>query len=176
MKPEIIDNFLDKKDLNQLQEGMLSEKFQWYFSNSIVHEREKDFQFCHTVYKNGDWGGGYNGLFDPIIEKVDPFSIFRIKANLRTRESEIKESSFHTDIGPALLSDEQKKLWTTSIFYINTNNGYTEFEDGTKIESVANRLATFPANWKHRGTSCTDENIRVVMNFNWFLNETKLEN
>ena len=176
MKPEIIDNFLDKKDFNKLQKEMLSENFQWYYSGDIVYKGDKGFQFCHTVYKNGDWGGGYNGLFDPIIEKVDPFSIFRIKANLRTRESEIKESSFHTDIGPALLSDEQKKLWTTSIFYINTNNGYTIFEDGTKVESVQNRLISFPANWNHAGTTCTDKERRVVINFNWFLNETKLEN
>jgi len=52
--------------------------------------------------------------------------------------------------------------------YVNTNNGYTKFEDGTKVESVANRLVTFPANMKHKGTSCTDEKIRVVINFNYF--------
>ena len=57
---------------------------------------------------------------------------------------------------------------TTSIFYVNTNNGYTKFEDGTKVESVANRLVSFPANKKHTGTSCTDEKTRVVINFNYF--------
>ena len=66
------------------------------------------------------------------------------------------------------MSEEKLKQWTTSIFYVNTNNGYTEFEDGTKIESVANRMVTFPTNLKHRGTSCTDEKIRVVINFNYF--------
>ena len=50
---------------------------------------------------------------------------------------------------------------------MNTNNGYTEFENGVKIESVANRLITFPAGMKHRGTSCTDKKIRVVINFNY---------
>ena len=51
---------------------------------------------------------------------------------------------------------------------MNTNDGYTEFEDGTKVESVANRLVTFPANLKHTGTSCTDEKTRIVINFNYF--------
>ena len=51
---------------------------------------------------------------------------------------------------------------------MNTNNGYTLFENGTKIESVANRMITFPTNMKHTGTSCTDENTRVVINFNYF--------
>ena len=56
----------------------------------------------------------------------------------------------------------------TAIFYLNTNNGYTLFEDGTKIESVANRLLTFDANLPHTGTSCTDKQFRCVLNINYF--------
>ena len=41
-------------------------------------------------------------------------------------------------------------------------------EDGTKVESIANRMVTFPSNMKHKGTSCTDERTRVVINFNYF--------
>ena len=73
--------------------------------------------------------------------------------------------------GVEIDSGGQNKLLkqsTTSIFYMNTNNGYTKFEDGTKIESVANRLVSFPSNMKHKGTSCTDEKTRVVINFNHF--------
>ena len=51
---------------------------------------------------------------------------------------------------------------------MNTNNGYTIFEDGAKVESVANRMITFPANVKHKGTSCSDEKTRVNINFNYF--------
>ena len=64
--------------------------------------------------------------------------------------------------------DEVATKWTVSIFYINTNNGYTKFEDGTIVKSFANRLLTFPSNLKHCGTSCTDERTRVVINFNYF--------
>ena len=66
------------------------------------------------------------------------------------------------------MSEEKQKQWTTSILYVNTNNGYTKFEDGTIVESVANRLVSFPSNMKHTGTSCTDEKTRVVINFNYF--------
>ena len=57
--------------------------------------------------------------------------------------------------------------WTTSILYMNTNNGYTEFQNGAIVESIENRMVVFPAEMKHRGTSCTDEKIRVVINFNY---------
>ena len=55
-----------------------------------------------------------------------------------------------------------------AIFSINSNNGYTILEDGTKIESVENRLVSFPAEMRHSGTTCTDEQARVVINLNYF--------
>ena len=56
----------------------------------------------------------------------------------------------------------------TSILYYNTNNGYTRCEDGTKIDSVANRLITFSNNIKHGGAVNTCDAIhRCVMNINW---------
>ena len=102
----------------------------------------------------------------PIIEILQPEAVKRIKANLRTRTSKNEESFFHVDL--MMMSEEKQKQWTTSIFYVNTNDGYTKFEDGTKVESVANRLVSFPANMKHLGTSCTDQKRRVVINFNYF--------
>ena len=51
-------------------------------------------------------------------------------------------------------------------FFFGINAG-KELEDGTIINSVENRFVSFPANIKHRGTSCTDKNIRMVINFNY---------
>ena len=50
---------------------------------------------------------------------------------------------------------------------MNTNDGYTLFEDGTKVESVMNRLVTFPYTMKHAGTTCTNSPFRMVINFNY---------
>ena len=62
-------------------------------------------------------------------------------------------------------------LWITNcglrLWIWITNNGYTEFENGMKVESVENRWVSFPEDIKHRGTSCTDEKVRVVINFNY---------
>ena len=102
----------------------------------------------------------------PIVEKIKLISIRRIKANLLTKTPEIVENIFHTDIN--YMSKEIMKYGTTSIFYVNTNNGYTKFEDGTIVESVANRLVSFPANMKHTGTSCTDKQTRIIINFNYY--------
>ena len=96
---------------------------------------------------------------------MGPILLWRIKANLLTKTPNIVENEFHVDVFDGEL--KVREQLTTSIFYVNTNNGYTKFEDGTKIESVANRLISFPSNMKHTGTSCTDEKIRIVINFNY---------
>ena len=55
----------------------------------------------------------------------------------------------------------------TAIYYVNSNNGWTEFETGEVVNSVANRIVIFDSNIKHVGYSCTDEKTRVVLNINY---------
>ena len=50
---------------------------------------------------------------------------------------------------------------------MNDNNGYTLFEDGTKVESKENRVVIFDSQMRHAGIPCTDEKRRVVINFNF---------
>jgi hypothetical protein len=163
---EIIDDFLEQKDFDELQNMVMGTGILWIYLDAIDHKTEKDkFQFIHSFYNNVHLPSPVIKILNPILEIINPVSIWRIKANLLTRTPKIVENKFHVDLK---MSEEKQKQWTTSIFYVNTNNGYTEFEDGTKVESVANRIVTFPANMKHRGTSCTDEKTRVVINFNYF--------
>ena len=55
----------------------------------------------------------------------------------------------------------------TGILYVNTCNGYTEFKNGEKVDSVANRFVTFPGDMYHGGSSTTNDIKRVVVNINW---------
>ena len=81
------------------------------------------------------------------------------------REQQIIEHEFHIDI--AYAPDDM----LTSILYLNTNNGYTKFKSGEKVESVANRLVTFPSMMMHTGTTNTcNSPYRMCMNINWFKN------
>ena len=53
------------------------------------------------------------------------------------------------------------------IFHINNNNGYTILEDGTKIESIANRAVFLDTSKPHQSTTCTDQDIRLNININY---------
>ena len=166
---KIEDNFLKQEEFDKIQKLMDEPSpFPWFYADRIVFEDDVDkFQFIHAFYDNHMPMSPFTNELDSIINIIHPFSIVKIRAKLLTRTPEIVESTFHIDIP---LPEEKLKQWTTSIFYVNTNNGYTKFEDGTIVESVANRMLTFPANMKHCGTSCTDERRRVVVNFNYFEN------
>ena len=184
---KIEDDYLPSSELKKIEElfvphplGLITSSIPWEFGmiedpdlgNKISHD---NYHLCHHIYHSSSPTTGV----DPIVSssahviipiffsKLDSIGILRIKSNLLMRTSEIIPHRFHTDYTTNPPSNRYDKV-TTSIYYINSNDGYTEFEDGTRIESVANRLVTFPQYMKHRGTTCTDQPFRTVINFNYF--------
>ena len=172
---KIEDNFLEKESFDNLQDLLLGDNFSWYYNSAVDYEDEvnNNFQFTHTFYKFNEPQSDHYDALRPILHKLDIFSLLRIKSNLLTKTPNIIKNAFHVD--EVNMPVEKIKQWTTSIFYLNTNNGYTEFEDGTKVESVANRIVTFPADIKHRGTSCTDQKTRVLINFYYYIGRRRFK-
>jgi hypothetical protein len=169
---KIQDDVLEHHDFEELSETMIgSSDFPWHYNDFIDLKKGGEdgktynFQFTHMFFFRSTFTDNSSlTTILPILRLIEPITLIRIKANLLTKTPKIVENEFHVDMHNAA---EKLNQLTTSILYINTNNGYTEFEDGTKVESVANRMVTFPADMNHRGTSCTDENIRAVINFNY---------
>ena len=169
MKIEIIDNFLPDYYFNQLQSRLLGEYMPWFHNEYILHVDEgknKTYQFMHLLY---DIRPEYNGetpvyslvkdSLNLIRQKLNVTKLHRIKANLRPR-SFFNRSGGGYHIDPYDCSN-------TSIYYINTNNGYTEFKNNGKVKSVENRLVVFPSHLEHQGYTCSDKLKRVVINFNY---------
>lgn len=96
-------------------------------------------------------------------------AIHMIRANLMTKSDRHIESELHSDLDINAPTRDRIDQWTTAIFYINDCNGYTKLEDGSVIESKANRLLTFPANIRHLGATCTDQKRRVLINLNYII-------
>ena len=170
---KVENNLLDDELFEDLVFRMTNTEFPWYFlpynDFSGEHTGLNNYQFEHWFFFSSIWqeSSEYIDMLHPIIEHIDPVAFWRIKANLLTYTPEIQTNNYHIDIGNLRDNEEKLEQWTTSIYYLNSNNGYTEFEDGTRIESVGNRIITFPAHLKHRGTTCSDAKIRVVINFDY---------
>ena len=108
---------------------------------------------------------GCNILF-PLVKKIDPLAVLRIKGNITLQHDTQLKHNLHVDI-----TNTTNPTVMVSIFYMNTNNGWTEFEDGVKIHSVANRLVTFPNYIKHTSVSCSDQTYRMVLNLNYVISD-----
>jgi hypothetical protein len=160
----IINNFLPFSDFKNLEKNILhNDNFPWYFSDGVNTDYDGNFQFTHTFYKEHKI---YSNLFDfinPILSKLEITALLRIKANLTTKNEKLIEHGFHNDF-----KFKKNMVCTTAIYYLNDNNGYTKFKDGTKILSEANKLIYFNSDLEHSGTNCTDSQSRVVINLNYF--------
>ena len=179
MTTQIVDNFLPDSAFKYLQSIFLSWKMPWEFQSDITGKETgiDQYQFVHLFYhsrpgyllsteglKTANSDSINLGILEPLIKTLNPYILLRVKANLRPRTHEPIQSEWHTDLEAIDYSG-----YKTAVYYLNTNNGYTLFEDGTKVNSVGNRVVMFDGNKEHCGISCTDQQTRVVLNLNYLL-------
>ena len=167
---QVVDNFLSEYYLKSIQTVMMGDNFPWFYNNRTLptfhsHYNPKIFQFTQVFFNalSGQKSPVYGDLMDPITSKLNVRRLTRIKANLTPRTFFHQRSGLHVDLDP----NNPYQHITTSIFYLNTNNGWTHFKGGGKVKSVANRIVIFNSNLKHQAVTCTDEKRRVVINFNY---------
>jgi len=159
---EVIDNFLDQEDFKELQNLIIfNEQLPWYCARHVANITTSDgFYFIHTIYTHDEpISMLYKDIKEKILYKLGYKSLIRCKINLFPQSETLKSYDFHKD---------QPYKHKDAIFYLNTNNGFTLFKDGTKIESIENRLLLFENNEEHASTNCTDEYARYNINFNYF--------
>lgn len=159
---EIIDDFLTDQEFSRLEETFLGEYFPWYY-NSYTRDVEDaglaNYRLVHALYRPTGEMSNWFEVLEPLWDKINPKTIVRAKLNLGPRDSEQREMGWHVDI-------EDPEV-TTAVFFLNTNNGYTLFEDGSRVDSVRNRFASFPSGTQHTGITHTDAQVRVVLNLNY---------
>ena len=169
MKVEVYDDFLDSEQFEFVQEHMLGPQFPWHYGNVLSEDPNVDYncscdplyntQMCHWFYiEPFEPSVPEFDIVKPLISKLNIDSLIRIKSNLNMKTDTIIKHGFHRDGDGSFI---------VAIYYVNTNDGYTEFEDGTQVESIENRLLVFDSSLKHTGTTCTNAKVRCVINFNY---------
>ena len=172
---QIVDQYLNPKDHEQLQSIMLQREFPWTLAQKTgdmdMDGKSTDplnTQLNHWFvdFRNAHYSPFFKYVL-PIVNQQRIIGISRIKANLQLCTEKPIESDYHVDLSLRYgIADIPEPHPTNIIYYVNTNNGYTEFETGEKVESVANRAVIFPNSVRHRGVSQTDTHYRTVINLN----------
>ena len=171
----VIDNFLDTGSFSEIQELMMGNEFPWYWNDTVTYKPNDIENYCdnprlcdeiynsqltHIFYSKKREQSKYYPKLLPILTKLNCKGSVRVKANLNpVTVGERIEHAYHSG---------NSYTPYTAIYYLNTNNGYTIFEDGTIVESVENRMMVFKTPFVHSGTTCSDQKRRVVINFNYF--------
>lgn len=161
---EIYDNFLQEEDFQALSELMTSNIYWHYvdiplarFDDVSVKRYARMFKDENRWMLDSEFAEFFDKCFSPLYEQCG--TAYRIRS-FRTHPTPKKiKSAWHWD-------DELKKL-NVAIFYMTTNNGYTEWENGVRTGCVANRLVVADGDLKHRVVLNSNfDEVRSVINFN----------
>ena len=157
----IKENFLSEDLFDSLKEKIVNQQsIAFYYNKDVAHTNEsrEDFYFTHIIYDNHKPNSELFENMIPILKKLKVKSLIRIKLNLYTRTDKIVEHNSHIDY------PFKHKAFLLSL---NTCDGYTKFSDGTKVESLANRIVFFDASKKHQSTTTSNAKLRYNINFNF---------
>jgi len=161
-KYTVIDNFLNKEDFITLKNSIINKEFSWYFQDLINDNHSKNDLTCyftHLIYEHTPNSSIYPMVFNLFFNKLKMKSLLRIKCNCFPSTEKIRINKEHVDF---------PFKHNGAVFSLNTCDGFTSLEDGTKIESIENRLLLFDSNKPHASSTCTNAKARFNMNFNYF--------
>ena len=169
----VIKNFMSNDYSDYVENLLESTNFPWFFSKSVANENDKKhFYFMHNFFYNNVFSNFFQTIIDPFLQSFNFKEIFlsRAKANLFLRSEKQIKYGLHTDI------NIDKHTFTNVIYYVNSNNGGTEFEDGTFIPSIKNNLLIFNNLINHRSVGQTNTKTRINFNLNLKNNFLQLKN
>ena len=165
MKYEVIDNFLDEEDFESLvslfREDATCMEMPWFFQTNIAYENVVEdnlFYMIHVFYEHNLPSSPFYDKLVPLLEKLKAVCLIQIKANLYPNTEILHEHPMHKDYPFS---------HSVAILSLNTCDGYTKLKDGTKIDSVANRILLFDASEEHCSTTTTNVPARININMNY---------
>ena len=181
---KIVDNFLPQGSFNELQRLIVdNHSFPLYVETKVSSDVESindtsawSWYGCHVLYHNDEirstW---YSHIMKYFIEYTnlttggkflsnDPDlnllikAMMRVKVNFYPHTDKVREHKTHADY---------PFKHKAAIFSLNTCDGFTRLHDGTKVDSVANRMMFFDASYEHNSSTTSTCFGRYNINFNF---------
>ena len=163
---QIVDNFLYESQLHYVQQAIMNvynKDFPFYIQKSVANFTEDtpnwSWMGTHLLYHQHEPKSPfYDIINNAFLDKMDINALIRVKVNFYPWTETVRTHPFHVDC------EFPNKA---ALFSINTCDGYTLFEDGTKIDSVANRMLYFDPQVRHCSSTTTNSHGRFNINFNF---------
>lgn len=166
-KAIVVDEFVKPHEHMVIEAALLGNDFPWAVGEGDVSGagdaewNHRDIYFYHSLFDRYAMSSEWLSTIHPIIGKLNPMALVRVRANLDIGRSVAHQHGFHHDFDNVV----------SAVYYVNTNNGGTLFDNGDFVESKANRIVIFDSNLKHTGQTPTDVRSRFVLNINYLPSE-----
>lgn len=183
---EIIDNFLTQSYFDEIENLVLSPKFEWFAVKNLT-DKEKNFKtsfgFCHPIYSQGFIDLRFNlifaGFLFQVLDTVNCTEILRSRMDMTTYQSKKFKHQPHVDFEDPFVPNK------TTIFYITDNVEAETIIYDKKVTSEKknecskdlpilktispkrNRLVCFDGAYLHTGHSPLNEDYRILINSNF---------
>lgn len=85
---KILDNFLSKTEHEIIKTTMFSNNFPWFINpvlDSMIGKSDS-LELTHSFYLNYSWNSKNSNLLYPILNKISPNAILRIRAALMPKK------------------------------------------------------------------------------------------
>tara|TARA_B100000902_G_scaffold24212_1_gene29148 strand:+ start:1381 stop:1878 length:498 start_codon:yes stop_codon:yes gene_type:complete len=163
---KIIDNFLPEEDYDSLIYHIVGcRQFPWNYNWYVTsQEDEKDdrnnWYLTNLVYATDPVHikPEYDPIYQYVISHIKMDKLLRVKANMYPSTEKIFEHAPHMDYDYPVKG---------AIISLNTCDGFTRLEDGTKVDSVANRMLFFNSSAPHNSSTTTNVQTRINININY---------
>ena len=167
---KIIDNFLSEEEHQDIYKRLMhlslpvhemAQTVPMYFSESAGYPDDTagGGHWHNTLYIDpAPLNEHFEPICYPLLKEVPVKALFRARVNWYYKTPEIIEHAMHTDLDSPI---------DNLLYYVNTNDGYTKLQCGTKIESIANRAVFFQGHLPHCSSTTTDQLLRCNVNINF---------
>ena len=170
----VIDNFLPEETFKRLSDFMMNKdgsSFAYHPLRKVATENDSESEYWSwygvhaffidyvpvSQYYTSIIGENFYPLLNDELQILN--SIVRVKANFFPHTPTVKNHNWHQDY-----PEFDNKA---AVFSLNTCDGYTEFQDGMKVDSVANRMVFFNGRDYHRSSTTSNAFGRFNINFNF---------
>ena len=161
MTIKTIDNFIEDKEIfKSIQDRLFGSRMPWFYTPYVGSPTDNSgYYFLHHLYEDEKFKTPVADIvLLPLLYRLPIKKLIRARINCYPRSCKIVYNQLHTDY------DYDHKV---ALFSVNTNNGFTYFENKTKIKSKENQMILFPGNIKHCSVMQRDTNLRINININY---------
>ena len=165
---EVIDNFLPEEVYQDLVNNIcFQSRVPLHFQQTVSHPQGMDtntelwnWYAIHNFYTNHrPVSEYYDNIMNIFQNSLPNFqSLLRIKLNFYPHTETLREHGQHVDY------DFPNHA---AIYSLNTCDGFTRLSDGTKIDSVGNRMLFLDGFSLHNSSTTTNAKGRYNINFNY---------